>query len=343
MHPNVLRIEGISSRASLTQFISYENVDRKNAEGPLATALRDDLDRSITLGFKLVGGLSAGMNHIRVQGVSLSSLGEQSFDVFLDKNDRFLISINSNSQLSENDDDTVFREPEETKSWNIFDALCRRVLKSANRVLHNRVIDRNPGILDHFPSIPPSSQGPSSATGLHFPEESSSSPNGLDGPSPASPRREYVWRSIPGGQRKCLGTIAAQMALDLEVRSSTLNRLVWTDTRNPHRCIGYAREEITLATKTVDSAIVTHNAPSPTEICAICHEVVGFHEALRCTCGDRNPGMGRTIRCRVCKLWSHVDCVGNSTPFTCQIYPSTPPQINRGKASFSLRSPVFEL
>jgi hypothetical protein len=78
------------------------------------------------------------------------------------------------------------------------------------------------------------------------------------------------------------------MALDLEVKSSTLNRLVWTDTQNAHRCVGYAREEITLATTTVDSAIVSHNAPSPTEICPICHEVVGFHEALRCICGDRS-------------------------------------------------------
>ncbi|KAJ7852157.1 hypothetical protein B0H13DRAFT_2084496 [Mycena leptocephala] len=320
MHPNVLRIEGISSPASLTQFISYENVHWKNAEGPLAMALKDDLERSITLGFKLVAGLSAGVNHIKVQGISLGSLGEQNFDVFLDINDRFLISINSSSR-SENNATPVLRELEDQKSWDIFNALCRRVLKSANRVRHNRVIERNPGILDHFhqSSIPQSSLTPSSATGLHLPEESSAPSNTTDSSSSAPPQREYVWRTIYGGQQKSLGTIAAQMALDLEVKSSTLNRLVWTDTRNAHRCVGYAREEITLATTTVDSAIVAHNAPSPTEICPICHEVVGFHEALRCICGDRNPGLGRTIRCRVCKLWSHVDCVGSPAAFICQI------------------------
>jgi hypothetical protein len=83
-------------------------------------------------------------------------------------------------------------------------------------------------------------------------------------PAPATPRREYVWRTIHGGQQRSLGTIAAQMAMDLELKSSKLNKLVWTDTRNAHRCVGYAREEITLATTTVDSAIVAHNAPSPT-------------------------------------------------------------------------------
>ncbi|KAJ7833432.1 hypothetical protein B0H14DRAFT_2800709 [Mycena olivaceomarginata] len=58
MHPNVLRIEGISSPASLIHFIAYEDVHWKNAEGPLAAALKDDLQRSITLGFKMIAGLS---------------------------------------------------------------------------------------------------------------------------------------------------------------------------------------------------------------------------------------------------------------------------------------------
>ncbi|KAJ7216898.1 hypothetical protein C8J57DRAFT_1732406 [Mycena rebaudengoi] len=344
MHPNVLRIEGISSRASLTQFISYESVHSKNAEGPLATALRDNLDRSITLGFKLVGGLSAGMNHIRVQGISLASLGEQNFDVFLDINDRFLISINSNSRPSENDDNTVSREPEEAKSWNIFNDLCRRVLKSANRVLHNSVIDRNPRILDHFrqPSIVQGSPTPASATCRPDPpEESSSSLNGMTTPSPSTPRREYVWRIMHRGQQRSLGTIAAQIAMDLELKSSTLNKLVWLDTRNAHRCVGYAREEITLATTTVDSAIIAHNTPSPTEICPICHEVVGFHEALRCICGDRNPGLGRTIRCRTCKLWSHVDCVGSPAVFICQICVCIPFYSPPDQSGQGLVLPIF--
>ncbi|KAJ6597707.1 hypothetical protein DFH09DRAFT_1399391 [Mycena vulgaris] len=55
--------------------------------------LKDDLTRSVTLGFKMVAGLSSGMNHLSLQGISLSSLGPENFDIFLDLNDRFLISI----------------------------------------------------------------------------------------------------------------------------------------------------------------------------------------------------------------------------------------------------------
>ncbi|KAJ7435732.1 hypothetical protein FB451DRAFT_250069 [Mycena latifolia] len=92
MHPNVLRIEGVSSPASMTHFIAYENAYWKTAEGPLAAALKDDSTRSITLGFKMIAGLSAGMNHLNVQGMSLASLGAENFDILLDINDRFLIS-----------------------------------------------------------------------------------------------------------------------------------------------------------------------------------------------------------------------------------------------------------
>ncbi|KAJ7613609.1 hypothetical protein DFH06DRAFT_144082 [Mycena polygramma] len=60
LHPNVLRIEGVSSPASLTHFITYENACWNTAEGPLAAALQEDHTRSITLGFKMVAGLAVG-------------------------------------------------------------------------------------------------------------------------------------------------------------------------------------------------------------------------------------------------------------------------------------------
>ncbi|KAJ7143879.1 hypothetical protein C8R44DRAFT_141205 [Mycena epipterygia] len=69
LHPNVLRVEGVSLEASLTHFIAYENAYWKTAEGPLAAALKDDLAKSITLGFKMIAGLSAGMNHINDQAL----------------------------------------------------------------------------------------------------------------------------------------------------------------------------------------------------------------------------------------------------------------------------------
>jgi hypothetical protein len=104
--------------------------------------------------------------------------------------------------------------------------------------------------------------------------------------APVPPRREYVWRIIDRG-RQSLASVASRIALDLEMnRASSVNRLTWTDARSAHRCAGYVREEITLAATTADSAVVSHDAPSPLEICSVCHEVVGILEQFRCVCGD---------------------------------------------------------
>ncbi|KAF7341448.1 hypothetical protein MVEN_01882000 [Mycena venus] len=52
MHPNLLQMEGISSSSSLNHFIVYEDasgacIGIQYAEGPLAVALKDDLERSV--------------------------------------------------------------------------------------------------------------------------------------------------------------------------------------------------------------------------------------------------------------------------------------------------------
>ncbi|KAJ7902625.1 hypothetical protein B0H14DRAFT_2666864 [Mycena olivaceomarginata] len=93
-----------------------------------------------------------------------------------------------------------------------------------------------------------------------------------------------------------LATIACRIALDLDTDLSSLRRMTWTDGRRPHRCAGYVREEITLATTTLDSAVVAYDAPSPSELCLICHAA---------------PGLRRTAKCQACKSWSHSDCAGS--------------------------------
>ncbi|KAJ7824454.1 hypothetical protein B0H14DRAFT_3874873 [Mycena olivaceomarginata] len=314
MHPNVLRIEGISSSTSLIQFIAYESVYWRNTESSLATALKNDLTRSITLGFKMIAGLSAGINHIGAQGISMRSMDAQNFDVFLDVDDRFLISINPS--WIQNTDSIDFRDPQDNKPWDIFNALCQRVLKSANRVLHNEGIERNPAALDRLRQ-PSSLLRDFLAPSLYSPETTSSRSD-ADQQPPVPTRREYVWRTINRGQ-KSLAAVATRIALDLEMKMSALNRLTSTDAQNPHRCAGYIREEITLASTTDESAVVAHDAPSPLEVCAVCREVVGRHESFECICGDPNPGSGHTVRCRTCKVWSHSDCVGNPQDFICQL------------------------
>ncbi|KAJ6597596.1 hypothetical protein DFH09DRAFT_82834 [Mycena vulgaris] len=313
MHPNVLRIEGVSSPGSLNHFIAYENAHWRTAEGPLAAALKDDLTRSVTLGFKMVAGLSSGMNHLRVQGISLASLGVENFDIFLDLNDRFLISVDPPTSLGTVTEDRL-QEDNITIAWDLFNVLCQkvRVLRSANRVLHNEDIERKPvvdlGARPHEVS----------ALAANSASESLSSPHITDGEPPVRPRREYVWRTIDRGQQS-LANVASRISHDLDMELYSLNKLEWTDGRSAHRCAGYIREEITLATTTRDSAVVSHDAPSPLEICAFCHEVVGVHEVLQCVCGDPNPGLRPTVKCQACKLWSHSDCVGNPEEFTCQL------------------------
>jgi hypothetical protein len=55
-----------------------------------------------------------------------------------------------------------------------------------------------------------------------------------------------------------------------------------TDGLIAHRCPGYVREEITLATTILNSAVVAHDTPSPPEECPVCHEIVStYHNFVK--------------------------------------------------------------
>ncbi|KAJ7116209.1 hypothetical protein C8R43DRAFT_1038328 [Mycena crocata] len=317
MHPNVLRIQGVSAAASFTHFITYENAHWKMAEGPLAAALKDDLTRSVTLGFRMIAGLASGMNHLAVQGVSLASMRPQDFDILLDVDDRFLICANQRvPEVAPKEDVEMEDKDKDTKTWTVFNALCQTVLRSANRILHEEDIPRNPPILSlkrRPPILRASSKSKSPSDSA-----SASTPLSPQHSSKTEPsRREYVWHTIERGQQS-LSSVAHRLALDLDIKSiDSVNKISWTDALSPHRCVGYMREEVTLAPTTDDSAVVSHDVPSHREICAICHEVVSGYELFSCICGNPNPGLRPTVKCRECKRWSHVDCVGKSREFTC--------------------------
>ncbi|KAJ7702546.1 hypothetical protein B0H16DRAFT_742342 [Mycena metata] len=314
MHPNVLRMKGISSLTSLSQFIVYEDVPRKNAKGPLATALQNRT-RSLQLGFKMVADLSAGMDYLSRQGISLAVMRAENFDVFLDVDDRFLIIINANS--SDIGDVPHSYGSQEDNSWALFNSLCDKILVSANRVLHTEEIDRDPVLLPS--TSPPSQKSDSSLIFIGSP----SSPDQQDdagghASSVGDPRREYVWRAMDRGKQS-LATVTEHMTTHLDLAPARLQRLTQTDGRRAHRCRGYMREEITLAPTIVDSAVISHDTPRPLEICSICHEIVGWDEVFRCICGDSGPGSRYTVKCTLCKFWSHRDCTGNvQLDFTCR-------------------------
>ncbi|KAJ7079907.1 hypothetical protein C8R44DRAFT_824576 [Mycena epipterygia] len=319
MHPNVLRLKGISSPVSFKHFIAYENAYWKTADGPLAAALKKDLMKSVTLGFKMVAGLSSGINHLSTQGIPLTSLGVENFDVFVDIGDRFLISINPKLSSDPEGGEDPKRHDDAKRSWDIFNALCQKVLRSANRALHSEDIERYPTLIHPSPrpSVAPGSITPSSPVSLPSSESVPLPQNIPEEGLPVPPRREYVWRALDRGQQS-LATVARRIDMDLELKLSSVNKFACTDEESAHRCAGYVREEITLATTTGDSAVVSHDAPSPLEVCTVCHEVVGYPR-FQCICGDPNPGSRPTVKCQACKLWRHRDCVGGPRDFGCQL------------------------
>ncbi|KAJ7604820.1 hypothetical protein DFH06DRAFT_274380 [Mycena polygramma] len=318
VHSNVLRIEGISPPKSVDHFIVYEGVYSKSAEGPLADALKDGVPESVALGFHMVAGLSAGINYLGIQGISMRTMGVENFDIFLDIGDRFMISINPSS--STRDKAVHAGEQEDDWGWGIFNALCKKVLRSANDRLHTEKIERDPATLDAW--LP--SNASVRASGSSPVAESATSQDTNEEIPPIPPRREYVWRTIDRGQLS-LASVASQIRSYLELLSP-LNRLVGTEAPSPHRCAGYLREEITLATTTIASAVVSHDAPSPLEICPVCNEVVRLQEVLECVCGDSVVGARHTIKCGQCKRWSHSDCVdpGKLKDFTCHLCAPSP-------------------
>ncbi|KAJ7649786.1 hypothetical protein FB45DRAFT_1075440 [Roridomyces roridus] len=292
-HPNVLRMEGISAPTSIHQFITYEDgtvliPQNMTAEGPLAVALRDDLDMSIVLGFKMpflflfqVGNrlfeytrhlASVGTRGMAIFIVDFPYLTPaQSFDVFLDINNRFLFSINPPT-----DANTVHDEEDDTSSvWTLFNGLCRKVitakvLRSANRVLHDEDIERTPAII--FDS---------------------------------SPRSPAILKPPPSPS---LDQALIQTEEAIPSDHDSVPSLVLTDGGSIHRCPGYVREEVTLTTRTADSAVVSHDAPTIQEVCSVCHEVVSLGEVFHCVCGQEEPGSRPTFKCRSCKSWSHWNC-----------------------------------
>ncbi|KAJ7038662.1 hypothetical protein C8F04DRAFT_1088267 [Mycena alexandri] len=309
MHSNVLRVEGFSFPSSMHHFIAYENVHCKNADGPLADALKDDGDRSLRLAFTMVAGFAAGLNYLDVQGLAVANMGVQNFDVLLDINDRFILSVNPEWTPT----DLVSDEHSANgTAWNVFNALCAKVLRSANHVIHAQEIERDPVPFERLPAIP------GQKLPLRAAAQCGDAPDADPSDIPSIiARREYVWRSIDH-ETNSLSDVAGRMALDLGFELSSVNRFTWTDTKSPHRCPGYVREEITVAMFKAASAIVSRDAPSPLEICPICQEVVSHDEEFACVCGDPSPGVRPTMRCIVCKKWSHANCVGSPKELTCQ-------------------------
>ncbi|KAJ7084228.1 hypothetical protein C8R44DRAFT_894200 [Mycena epipterygia] len=92
--------------------------------------------------------------------------------------------------------------------WNVFNALCEKVLRSANRVLHNDQIDRRPPTLEslRLRQSPVAQDAPATLRS----DDISSSENILP-EAGVPPRREYVWRTTDPGDQS-LAAVASRLA-----------------------------------------------------------------------------------------------------------------------------------
>ncbi|KAF8151182.1 hypothetical protein K438DRAFT_435021 [Mycena galopus ATCC 62051] len=197
-------------------------------------------------------------------------LNSRNFDILLDSQNRFLLSINTH--FSEGAAVDGLQDPED-QAWGTLNALAQKVLRSANCAVHQESIERNAVTLESLPR--------SSVQNSLFPP-SNISEDVPDALPPVPAQREYVWRNIDRGHQS-LARVAGRITLDLDLKLSPVLRLNSTNAKSPHRCPGYIREEITLAATIFDSAVVSHDTPSPLEICSVCHEVVGTHDAFNIT------------------------------------------------------------
>jgi hypothetical protein len=99
-----------------------------------------------------------------------------------------------------------------------------------------------------------------------------------------TPRREVWWLDL-GAKDQSLESIKRRFEDRLDrFLSSSSNSLLRHITspmdnklrRNLHRCPGYLREEITLASDVSKSAIISHAFPSQSEVCSICGQLVQY-------------------------------------------------------------------
>ena len=101
-----------------------------------------------------------------------------------------------------------------------------------------------------------------------------------------NPRREVRWHLDIGTNNRNLDSIARRFGdylecfvsspSDLPLRRIRASREAYSQLRTSHQCPGYLREEITLTSDVSRSVIVSHEYPSPSELCLVCGQLVQY-------------------------------------------------------------------
>ena len=127
--------------------------------------------------------------------------------------------------------------------------------------------------------------------------EDISNPSNSTGKPKSYPRREVWWLDL-GAKNQSLESIKDY--LDRFLSSSSNSRLRHITSpkesklrHNLHKCPGYLREEITLASDVSKSLIVSHAFPGQSEVCSVCGQLVQYNFV--------------TKKCEICHKKNHCE------------------------------------
>ncbi|KAJ7581279.1 hypothetical protein C8J56DRAFT_261575 [Mycena floridula] len=342
-HPTILQTVAVC-RATQTPFLVFSMESDSLSPIPISLGgfkslvyyLADALSRSeqdsLVVGAQLIRDISSGLDYLASieQTLAVSRL---MFDLLVDESNNICITVGLGEGAATG--------TQEDGHLDVFHNLCSKSFLEANNECH---LDKS-----QAPTADNSASGSSSHPDLPF-----SSPDGepiaetdSQSDSPLTPpRREYAFvpdrghqslREISTSYARFMRSIIAKRIRHLRRKGQRKSTIV------AHRCPGYRRDEVTLSTSVLRTAIIQHLTPSPREICPICQQLVE-DGTFNCFCGQGDDGISSTIECSQCGLWSHRTCQVNGhsvdhLPFTCASCsrpPSPPPPPS---ASASLRLP----
>ncbi|KAF5335024.1 hypothetical protein D9758_016191 [Tetrapyrgos nigripes] len=267
MDPCFLKVKGISTSESPTQFIVFDNACSASFELNVASALQEDQTQSVRIGFAIVGGLSAGLSYICRKGIPLSLFSVENLEIYVTDDDELKIgSAPSKTDVAEAPGDA-----QEDRLWEIFNQSCLNAFERANRLLYPKVPPQS------LVAIVPASENETISERSNFGESSPVAHS-------SKPRRDLVWEAAR--RRTSTVELVAQHYQDylditrLKPVGSFALRQLKAQTRRLilqklHQCPSYKREEITFTTTITENAIISHSTPFNGEICYVCGEQVG--------------------------------------------------------------------
>ncbi|KAJ7591625.1 hypothetical protein C8J56DRAFT_568665 [Mycena floridula] len=311
-HPNLLRVVAACKKAQIPFIVFKMPIHSfppatgvlsgfRTLTCYLAAALRDGDQQCLVRAVQFMRDVSSGFSHLEsTWKLEQFALSKTAFDLLVDANNNVCVSVGLVEGHKDAERSTV------TNEWfDVFQDLCARNLREANEECHSDFRQRRLLV-----GVPEAARTPPQILA-----ESLISPQPSTVPE-HPPRREYAFVPESMSDRPSLKEINKDFArfmrdLGLGTTSASniehLRRDVRLPTTVQHRCPGYRRQEMSIATSVSRTAIISHFTPSIQEICQVCKQEVEAG-TFRCPCGQADDGVAPTVQCDECLVWSHHGC-----------------------------------